>query len=441
MIRRRKASLHELSCANAELQAGCDGRGTSTGAPASWLAHAASLAQAPSEATTSRDAPEDSSPCEELDDDMISSMLTQRVPEENGAEQLLQDVLDLLEQDVELDPAVSSGRAQRNHSPETFRDNSAGPHEVLQDKTNQTNEAMTSLRLKGMSKGARILAAATCIDTEAPPAESWEPQAAAESQDSDDESGLAGSGVEDSDTSEAGPPVEQNQESESAKVPAPGNRKAGRITDFFQSRGSAPNAKKLKGSLAPSATRPERAQRKLPGPRIRKKAVVRGGAAEWETPQGEGASNRSPDGYGACPVWEQIPGTPFRVDGFSHLTSECHHWFLTHFHTDHYKGLTKGFRQGLIYCSEVTARLAKLKIGLGDDILRVLAVNDRVEIEGVGVTFLDANHCPGAVMILFEPPNGEVSTSALVRVIERRSCFCPVWCITFAALTARAAAE
>lgn len=28
------------------------------------------------------------------------------------------------------------------------------------------------------------------------------------------------------------------------------------------------------------------------------------------------------------------------------------------------------------------------------------------ELEGVRITFLDANHCPGAVMILFEPPGG-----------------------------------
>lgn len=36
--------------------------------------------------------------------------------------------------------------------------------------------------------------------------------------------------------------------------------------------------------------------------------------------------------------------------------------FLTHFHADHYKGLTKGFSQGTIVCSPVTAQLISTKI-------------------------------------------------------------------------------
>lgn len=107
-------------------------------------------------------------------------------------------------------------------------------------------------------------------------------------------------------------------------------------------------------------------------------------------------------------IWELIPGTPFRVDGFRHLSSECSHWFLTHFHSDQYQGLTRGFRFGSIYCSPVTSLLVQLKAGVGREKVRALPVGERVEVEGVGVTLVDANHCPGAVMILFEPPNGEV---------------------------------
>ncbi len=36
--------------------------------------------------------------------------------------------------------------------------------------------------------------------------------------------------------------------------------------------------------------------------------------------------------------------------------------------------------------------------------LRVIQLNAPVTVEGVRVTFVDANHCPGAAMIVFEPP-------------------------------------
>ena len=36
--------------------------------------------------------------------------------------------------------------------------------------------------------------------------------------------------------------------------------------------------------------------------------------------------------------------------------------------------------------------------------IKVLQLNDPIVVEGVKVTFLDANHCPGSAMILFEAP-------------------------------------
>lgn len=38
-------------------------------------------------------------------------------------------------------------------------------------------------------------------------------------------------------------------------------------------------------------------------------------------------------------------------------------------------------------------------------LVRVLEMNHRYVISGVGVTLLDANHCPGAAMMLFEIPS------------------------------------
>ncbi|KAH7276673.1 hypothetical protein KP509_39G017300 [Ceratopteris richardii] len=110
---------------------------------------------------------------------------------------------------------------------------------------------------------------------------------------------------------------------------------------------------------------------------------------------------------GGIPEWMSIPGTQFRVDAFQHLKGDCSHWFLTHFHTDHYQGLTRAFRYGHIYCSPITAQLVNTRIGVPWERLKPIPLNDPVDIDGVKVTFIEANHCPGSVMILFEPKNGK----------------------------------
>ncbi|KAL7122267.1 hypothetical protein ACP275_01G034500 [Erythranthe tilingii] len=107
------------------------------------------------------------------------------------------------------------------------------------------------------------------------------------------------------------------------------------------------------------------------------------------------------------PVWCCVPGTPFRVDAFKYLRRDCSHWFLSHFHLDHYQGLTKSFCHGMIYCSSITAKLVNLKIGIPFDKIQVLPLNQKINIAGTEVTCFDANHCPGAIIILFEPPNGK----------------------------------
>ncbi|CAN6174448.1 unnamed protein product [Urochloa humidicola] len=107
------------------------------------------------------------------------------------------------------------------------------------------------------------------------------------------------------------------------------------------------------------------------------------------------------------PLWCCIPGTPFRVDAFRYLRGDCCHWFLTHFHVDHYQGLTRSFCHGKIYCSSITASLVHYKIGIPWDKLHVLPLNKRISIAGINLTCFDANHCPGSIIILFEPPNGK----------------------------------
>ncbi|KAL0908424.1 hypothetical protein M5K25_022918 [Dendrobium thyrsiflorum] len=107
------------------------------------------------------------------------------------------------------------------------------------------------------------------------------------------------------------------------------------------------------------------------------------------------------------PPWCCISGTPFRVDAIRYLRGDCSHWFLTHFHMDHYQGLTKNFCYGKVYCSKITAHLVNLKIGVPWDRIQILPINEKITIAGVNLTCLDANHCPGSIIILFEPSNNK----------------------------------
>ncbi|EFJ50929.1 hypothetical protein VOLCADRAFT_120549, partial [Volvox carteri f. nagariensis] len=103
-----------------------------------------------------------------------------------------------------------------------------------------------------------------------------------------------------------------------------------------------------------------------------------------------------------CIKW--VPGTNFLVDGFAFKNPRCSHYFLTHFHSDHTVGLNKSFDGGVIYCSHVTARLLVHDMGIKPQVVKPLAVGVAVMVQGVRVTPLDANHCPGSVMFLFEVP-------------------------------------
>lgn len=97
-----------------------------------------------------------------------------------------------------------------------------------------------------------------------------------------------------------------------------------------------------------------------------------------------------------------VPGTKFIVDGFAFLNPKCQHYFLTHCHSDHTCGLRRRFDAGTIWCSPVSAKLLAAEWNLRAPTVQVLQLNQPTAIDGVSVTALDANHCPGAVMLLFE---------------------------------------
>ena len=93
------------------------------------------------------------------------------------------------------------------------------------------------------------------------------------------------------------------------------------------------------------------------------------------------------------------------VDGFRLANERIIAYFLTHFHGDHYSGLTENFQgPGLIYCTKITARLVEAILGVKKEFVRAFDFGESVSVCGAQVTFLDANHCPGAALLLFTIP-------------------------------------
>lgn len=96
----------------------------------------------------------------------------------------------------------------------------------------------------------------------------------------------------------------------------------------------------------------------------------------------------------------RIPGTAIEVDDFRPEGASLH--VLTHYHADHRRGLRFGETRPTL-CSSATARLLQGLHGVPRSTLRVLDPGGRVVLpSGVTVTAFDANHCPGALMLLFE---------------------------------------
>ncbi|XP_031246643.1 DNA cross-link repair 1A protein isoform X2 [Mastomys coucha] len=92
-----------------------------------------------------------------------------------------------------------------------------------------------------------------------------------------------------------------------------------------------------------------------------------------------------------CPFYKRIPGTAFTVDAFQYGEVEgCTAYFLTHFHSDHYAGLSKDFTWP-VYCSEITGNLLKKKLHVQEQYIHQLPMDTECIVDGVKVVLLDAN--------------------------------------------------
>ena len=136
----------------------------------------------------------------------------------------------------------------------------------------------------------------------------------------------------------------------------------------------------------------------------------------------EVASRGKPSYTRTCPFYKIIPGFSICVDAFRYGAVEgCNAYFLSHFHSDHYVGLTSTWRHGPIYCSRVTGNLVRKQLKVDPSFIVNLEFERRTEVQhtgGVQVTMIPANHCPGSSLFLFEKTVGQGQSSRVQRILH-----------------------
>lgn len=129
--------------------------------------------------------------------------------------------------------------------------------------------------------------------------------------------------------------------------------------------------------------------------------------AAWATAAAaENAARGKPAYQRTCPFYKIMPGFHICVDAFRYgAVDGCNAYFLSHFHSDHYIGLTANWTHGPIYCSKVTGSLVKSQLRTAERYVVELEFEKKVPVpgtDGAFVTMIPANHCPGSSLFLFE---------------------------------------
>ncbi|KAI9838590.1 MAG: hypothetical protein M1819_004903 [Sarea resinae] len=136
----------------------------------------------------------------------------------------------------------------------------------------------------------------------------------------------------------------------------------------------------------------------------------------------ETASRGKPSYQRTCPFYKILPGLFICVDAFRYGAVEgCNAYFLSHFHSDHYVGLTSHWQNGPIYCSRVTANLVRGQLRVDPKWVVELEFEEKSEIpgtNGVHCTMIPANHCPGSSLFLFEKVVGKGKNPKVQRVLH-----------------------
>ena len=144
--------------------------------------------------------------------------------------------------------------------------------------------------------------------------------------------------------------------------------------------------------------------------------------AAWATAAAKEAASRGKPAYQrTCPFYKILPGFSICVDAFRYGAVEgCKAYFLSHFHSDHYIGLTSSWCHGPIYCSRVTGNLVRRQLRVDPKWVVDLEFDNKVEVPGTGVyvTMIPANHCPGSSLYLYEKIIGKGKNPKVQRVLH-----------------------